>query len=162
MTSLYSESNLRSVPVIHHTAMCVRDVDASLRFWRDGLGFQQLMDETFEGDWPTLLRGPGRTLRSVFLGDPAQPTAGIVELVDLGDVDDPAPAEQATTGFLLVSLTAPLDATLARLAELGLGGEPRRIEVHGVAMAVVLDPDGVQVELIDTGATADLERLSGA
>jgi catechol 2,3-dioxygenase-like lactoylglutathione lyase family enzyme len=127
MTGLYSESNLAAVPVIHHTALCVRDLDASLRFWRDGLGFRPLMDETFEGDWPTLLRGPQRTLRSVFLGEPSQPTAGIVELVDLGDVDDgPAPPDRATTGFLLVSLTAPLDATLARLADLGLGGEPRR------------------------------------
>ena len=160
MTSLYSESNLPAVPVIHHTALCVRDVEASLRFWRDGMGFAVLMDERFEGDWPTLLHGPDRSLRAVFLGDPGQPTAGIVELVDLGDVDDPAPTERATTGFLLVSLTAPLDATLARLAELGLGGEPRRIEVHGVAMAVVVDPDGVQVELIDTGAVADLDRLS--
>jgi len=149
--------------VIHHTALCVRDVDASLRFWRDGLGFQQLMDERFEGDWPTLLRGPERTLRSVFLGDPEQPTAGIVELVDLGAVDGPPPGgHRATTGFLLVSITTPLDATLARLAELGLGGEPRRIEVHGVAMAVVVDPDGVEVELIDTGAAADLERLTSA
>jgi catechol 2,3-dioxygenase-like lactoylglutathione lyase family enzyme len=163
MTSLYSESNLRAVPVIHHTALCVRDVEASLRFWRDGLGFQPLMDERFEGDWPTLLRAPGRDLRSVFLGDPDQPTAGIIELVDLGDVDQPPPdAGRATTGFLLVSLTAPLDATLDRLAELGLGGDPRRIEVHGVAMAVVLDPDGVPVELIDTGAAADLDRLTGA
>ena len=163
MTSLYSESNLLAVPVIHHTALCVRDVEASLRFWRDGLGFQSLMDERFEGDWPTLLRGPGRSLRSVFLGDPDQPTAGIIELVDLGDVGDPpAATDRATTGFLLVSVTAPLDATLERLAELGLGGEPRRIEVHGVAMAVVLDPDGVQVELIDTGAADDLDRLTSA
>ena len=162
MTSLYSESNLGAVPVIHHTALCVRDVEASLRFWRDGLGFQPLMDERFEGDWPTLLRGPDRTLRSVFLGDPDQPSAGIVELVDLGDVEDAPDTDRATTGFLLVSLTAPLDDTLARLAELGLGGEPRRIEVHGVAMAVVLDPDGVQVELIDTGAAGDLDRLTGA
>ncbi|TMK83046.1 MAG: VOC family protein [Actinobacteria bacterium] len=32
---------------IHHTAIVVADVDASLRFWRDGLGFQLLMDDTF-------------------------------------------------------------------------------------------------------------------
>jgi glyoxylase I family protein len=41
------------VAVIHHSAICVRDVEASLRFWRDGLGFEVLMDERFTGDWPT-------------------------------------------------------------------------------------------------------------
>jgi catechol 2,3-dioxygenase-like lactoylglutathione lyase family enzyme len=149
------------VPVIHHTAICVRDVDASLRFWRDGLGFEVLMDHRFEGDWPTLLRATSRSLRAVFLGDPASPAAGIVELVDLGDVPDgPPPGEApAASGFLLLSLTTGLHAALDRLAALGLGGEPRRIEASGVAMATVVDPDGVVVELIDTTATANLDRM---
>ena len=33
---------------IHHAAIVVADVDASLRFWRDGLGFELLMDELTE------------------------------------------------------------------------------------------------------------------
>jgi hypothetical protein len=41
---------------------------------------------------------------------------------------------------------------LDRLRTLGLGGEPRRIEVPGpndaIQMATVVDPDGVLVELI--------------
>ena len=52
------------------------------------------------------------------------------------------------------------DAALDRLAALGLGGSPRRAEVSGVAMAVVWDPDDVPVELVDTGASANLERLA--
>ena len=149
------------MPVIHHSAICVRDVDSSLRFWRDGLGFAVLMDERFEGDWPTLLRAPSTSLRSVFLGDPADPAAGVVELVDLGDVPDaPATGDGAASGFLLLSLTTDVDAALDRLRALGLGGEPRRIEAHGVAMAVVTDPDGVVVELIDDAAAADLQRLT--
>ena len=147
--------------MIHHSAICVRDVEASLRFWRDGLGFEVLMDERFEGDWPTLLRAPGRSLRAVFLGDPANAAAGIVELVDLGEV--PAGGEPdgaAARGFLLLSVITDLLAALARLEELGLGGEPRRIEVAGVAMAVVTDPDGVAVELVDSGAAANLERMT--
>lgn len=148
---------------IHHSALCVADVDASLRFWRDGLGFSVLMDQRFEGDWPTLLRAPGQSLRAVFLGDPAHPEAGIVELVDLGHVD-PGAADTATrpaaTGFLLLSIITDLAASLERLATLGLGGTPRRIEVAGIAMAVVVDPDGVLVELVDSGATANLDRLN--
>ena len=54
----------------------------------------------------------------------------------------------------------PLDDALRRLAGLGLGGAPRRIDASGVAMAVVADPDGVAVELIDTAAATNLERLT--
>lgn len=147
--------------VIHHSAICVRDVDASLRFWCDGLGFERIMDHSFEGDWPTLLRGPSSTLRAVFLGDPANPDSGIVELVDLGDVaDGREPAPTATTGFLLLSVFTDLAATLARLEALDLGGTPRLVTVSGVDMAVVVDPAGVQVELVDSGASENLARIT--
>lgn len=149
------------MPVIHHSAICVRDLDASLRFWRDGLGFAVLMDHEFEGEWPTLLRAPDRHLRAVFLGDPARPDAGIVELVDLGDVPGAAPdTGAASEGFLLLSVMTDVEAALDRLAELGLGGEPRRISSHGIAMAVVTAPDGTEVELVDTPAAANLDDLS--
>ena len=132
----------------HHTAICTLDVDTSLRFWRDGLGFEVTMDHEFDGDWPTLFEAPGTRLRSVFLGDPGDASAGTVELVDLGPLPEAPPTGAPTTGFFLVSVYLDVEAALARLAELGLGGEPRRIEVHGVAMAVVRDPNGVRVELI--------------
>ncbi|MEZ5501819.1 MAG: VOC family protein [Halioglobus sp.] len=148
--------------VIHHSAICVRDLDAGLRFWCEGLGFEPIMDHAFEGDWPTLLRAPSTSLRAVFLGDPGRPECGIVELVDLGDVPDTQPAQSgaATSGFLLLSVMTDLEAALARLAALGLGGVPRRITVSGIDMAVVMDPNGVQVELVDSGAAANLEKMN--
>ena len=152
------------MPVIHHSAICTRDVEASLRFWRDGLGFTVLMDERFAGDWPTLLRAPSSSLRAVFLGDPASPAAGIVELVDLGEVPEGpgSPDGPATAGVLVLSVLTDLDAALDRLAAVGLGGAPRRVEVAGVAMAVVTDPDGVAVELVDTAAARNLDHLTRA
>ena len=131
-------------------------------FWRDGLGFEVLIDEQFEGDWPTLLHAPSNSLRSVFLGDPGAPGTGIVELVDLGAVPDAERPDSApaSSGFLLLSVITEVEAALARLREVQLGGTPRRVEVSGVAMAVVADPDGVLVELIDTMAAPNLERLS--
>ncbi len=149
---------------IHHSAICVQDIEASLLFWRDGLGLEVLMDERFEGDWPTLLHAPDRTLRAVFLGDPATPGSGIVELVDLGDASDGSRAAAdgpARRGFLLLSMMTDVPAALQRLTELGLGGAPRRTSVSGVDMAVVVDPDGVLVELVDTGASANLDRMTG-
>jgi catechol 2,3-dioxygenase-like lactoylglutathione lyase family enzyme len=139
----------------HHSAICVSDFAASLRFYTEGLGLELLWEKEFEGDWPTLFGAPQPRLHSAFLGDPAVPDAGIVELVEFpggmaaGTPQGPTPQ----LGFFLLSFYVDVDATLDRLAALGMGGEPRRIEVAGmggqaVPMAVVRDPDGVIVELI--------------
>jgi glyoxylase I family protein len=141
---------------VHHSAIVVRDVEASLRFWRDGVGLAVLMDHEFAGAWRDLFGAPSDRLRSVFLGDPAQPGAGIVELVVFdgaaGAGTPPAVAEPPAPGFFLLSVFVDVDAVLGRLATLGLGGAPRRITVPGpagaVVMATVRDPDGVLVELV--------------
>ena len=39
---------------VHHSAICAQDFDVSLRFYRDGLGLEVMMDSEFDGDWPTL------------------------------------------------------------------------------------------------------------
>ena len=142
---------------LHHAALCVRDLDASLRFYRDGLGLDVVMDHRFEGDWPALFDASSRHLRSVFLGDPASADAGIVELVVFDDVTaEPAGPVTAAgppgSGFFLLSFFVDVDATLRRLGSLGLAARPRRIEQPGpggpVSMATVRDPDGILVELI--------------
>jgi glyoxylase I family protein len=141
---------------LHHVALCVRDADASVRFYRDGLGLDVLMDHTFDGDWPTLFEARSGTLRSVFLGDPANPDAGVVELVAFhGGVEPGPPPGPPATGFFLLSFFVAVEDTLARLRALDLGGTPRRVEQPGpagpVTMATVRDPDGVLVELIEAG-----------
>ncbi len=138
---------------IHHTAICTSDIELSLRFWRDGLGFSEQMDERFEGDWPALFNAPQPALRSVFLGDPTDSTAGILELVEFegGVGAASAPSPVPSVGFFLVSVYLSVDNTLAQLERLGMGGPPTRIALPGpVHMAVVHDPNGVKVELIDT------------
>ena len=136
--------------LLHHAAITVRDFEEGLRFWRDGLGLELMMEHEFDGDWHTLFGADAQRLRSCFLGDPKRPDAGVVELVEfvgLPLADAPLPAVP-TNGFFLLSFNVDLDATLARLSELGLGGQPREITVHGVRMATVVAPDGVLVELI--------------
>jgi glyoxylase I family protein len=146
------------VALVHHSAVYTRDVDASLRFYRDGLGLQVLMDHEFDGDWRTLFDAPGNRLRSVFLGDPETPDAGIVELVAFaenvtGDAGSGAPAPPGP-GFFLLSFFVDVQDALARLETLGLDGGARRIRVPSpggdVEMATVRDPDGVLVELVGT------------
>lgn len=142
---------------VHHSAIVTRDVEASLVFWRDGLGFEVLMDETFEGPWPELFGAASTTLRSVFLGEAATPDDGIVELVVMGGTAPPAAAAPGPAeGFFLLSLYADLDTVLPRLAHLGVGGEPTVAAVGPVRLAVVHDPNGVPVELMDDVARQNL------
>jgi glyoxylase I family protein len=139
---------------VHHTAIVTADVENSMRFWRDGLGFSELFDHTFTGDWPTLFDAKSDTLRSIFLGDPATPDTGIVELVVFdGAPTAPRAAVGPATGFFLISLQRDVDATLTRLAEVGFTEGVRRISMpapggKAVQMAVITAPDGVRVELI--------------
>jgi glyoxylase I family protein len=150
------------VAKVHHSAIGTRDVEGSLAFWRDGLGFEVLMDHSFDGPWPELFGGTSTTLRSVFLGDPAAPDAGIVELVDLAGMGPAGtPAPRPAQGFFLLSLSADLDQVLPRLAVLGLGGEPVVAAVSGVRLAVLHDPNGVRVELMDVAAAANLSSMAG-
>jgi glyoxylase I family protein len=125
-----------------------------MRFWCDGLGFAELFDHTFTGDWPTLFGATTDRLRSVFLGDPAAPDTGLVELVQFEDAQPgPPPPSAPALGFFLLSLERAVDVTLAGLAELGFDDDVRRIEMPApggkvVVMAVITAPDGVRVELI--------------
>lgn len=147
---------------VHHSAIVTQDLETSLVFWRDGLGLDVLMDETFEGPWPELFGWRSATLRSVFLGEAAAGDSGIVELVasEGTSADVPAPGGNVE-GFFLLSLFADLDEVLPRLAALGVGGEPTVSAVGPTRLAVVHDPNGVRVELMDTAAKANLAAMSG-
>jgi glyoxylase I family protein len=141
---------------VHHSAIQVHDMDSSLRFYRDGIGLEVLMDHVFEGDWPTLFDAPSTTLRSVFLGDPRHPDTGIVELVSFDAAAPVAPAPLTTgAGFFLLSFYVEVDEVLDRLTTLGFG-PARRLEQPAptgpVSMASLLDPDGVRIELVGVAA----------
>ena len=146
------------MPGIHHAAIVTADPERSMRFWRDGLGFVELFDQTFTGDWPTLFGAKTDRLRSIFLGDPNTPDTGIVELVMFDDTQPGPPGSDGPApGFFLLSLRRDVDASLAGLAELGFNEGVRRISMPApggktVAMAVIDAPDGVKVELIGSPA----------
>ena len=140
---------------VHHSAIVTADVELARRFWRDGLGLVELLDQKFRGGWTTLFDAPSDVLRSVFLGDPEHPDSGIVELVAFEGLDGAAPERPSAPrhGFFLLSLERDVDVTLARLAELGFTDGVRRITMPAgggrtLEMAVVNAPDGIRVELI--------------
>jgi len=146
--------------MVHHTGLCPADLDASLRFYRDGVGLTVLADFTMEADLEDLLGRSTRRVRSVFLGSPSSPQGGTLELLDFGEPDFPdGPAGPGIPhrGLFLLSFQVEVVEVLDRLAALSLGGPPRMMRgPKGNVIAVtVVDPDGVTVELLN-GPVAQL------
>jgi lactoylglutathione lyase len=120
-----------------HTAMRVRDIDASLRFY-EALGFERRGKLDFGSAYNVYLGVPGD-------GDALELTVNVGqdEAYDLG------------TGYGHVALTVDdLDGLLARLAEAGI--EPEKPPYHPggreeYTICFVEDPDGYRIELIDGG-----------
>jgi glyoxylase I family protein len=133
----------------------VNDIQKSLEFYHEGIGLDILSDHIVEGDWPHLLGGKANSLRAVFLGDNRVPdlSAGVLELNAFENrVPDGQTLTAPTAGlFLLSFFVSDVDATLKRLSQLGLGGEPRRIEQPSpngpLHLATVHDPDGTLILL---------------
>ena len=142
---------------LDHVGLCPADFDASLRFYVEGIGLTVKFDVTLEMDMQGLLGVPTERVRTVFLGDSVAPEASSLELLDLYDgkaASDEPGSGLPQRGLTLISFHVPVKQTLARLAELGLGGEPRLVPTpRGGFAATVVDPDGVVVELVDAAVS---------
>ena len=141
-------------PAIHHTVLAVNDIDASLRFYVEGIGLGVLADREVEGDWPALFGAASTQLRVVFLGNPDVPddTAGVLELnVFPAGAARREPILPPPAGLVMISYFVDVEATLSRLDSLGLARSVRRIEQPTprgpITIATVLNPDGVSVLL---------------
>jgi lactoylglutathione lyase len=124
-----------------HTCVRVRDIDASLRFYR-ALGFEERVRLNFASAYNVYMGLPGD-------GDRLELTVNVgrEEPYDLGD------------GYNHVAVTVEdIDAALAALAEIGVQPEKppyRPGERDDLPLiAFVADPDGYRVELIDGGVFA--------
>jgi lactoylglutathione lyase len=124
-----------------HTCLRVRDIDASVRFYR-ALGFEQRGRLNFESAYNVYMGLPGD-------GDRLELTVNVGRDApyDLGD------------GYNHFAVTVEsIEDALARLAELGV--EPEKPPYHPGGrddlplIAFVADPDGYRTELIDGGRFA--------
>jgi catechol 2,3-dioxygenase-like lactoylglutathione lyase family enzyme len=136
---------------VHHTALVPSDLDKSLRFYRDGIGLVQMLDEKFESNYQLLFRAKSNVVRVIYLGDPAMTNGGLLELMKFDGGADPAldtpPA--LSYGFLMLSFWVDVSAVLTRLDQLGLARDKAILELEGGGiMATVRDPDNVLIELI--------------
>jgi lactoylglutathione lyase len=140
-----------------HFGICVHDLERSLRFYCDGLGFEQAESHAIGSEFARLMDLDDVTVTSQFIR--RGPTA--IELLAFTDpepVGDGSRRPVHRLGLTHLSFRVrDLEATLERLVELGgavvessrtvmdLGGTP-------LQFVYCTDPDGVRVELMDLGA----------
>ena len=136
-----------------HLGLCVSDLDASLRFWRDGLGFETREVLELGSEWADALE----------VESPAEFTShfirkGALEF-ELLFYKSPAPTGEASRSRGQIGLTHlafgvdDLDAALEHLvAHGGTVLETTRTALGPVELAFVADPDGTRIELIQTSA----------
>ena len=130
-------------PRILHSMIRVRDVDASLRFYCDGMGMHLLDRYDFEQHRFSIL----------FLSFDDYEGGPALELTYNWDVEQPY---GHGSGYGHVALGVPdVAQTAERLASAGgmVTREPYQLLPGGPALAFVKDPDGYSIELIQTRRT---------
>ena len=135
-----------------HSGICVQDLDRSLRFWCDGLGFEKAEVFTVGPEFGSALEVEGEvTVTSQFIRK--GPIA--IELLDYespGVLGEPS-ARRNQIGLTHLSFVVPdVDAAAAHLVACGGtilsdtyfgAGDPTTIQILFLS-----DPDGVRVELM--------------
>ena len=144
---------MTAIPIqrLTHVGICVSDLERSLVFYRDRLGFAPEHELEVEGEpTDTLLRLRGTKLKAVYL------TRDGVRIELLHFASPPAPAHRARAmnevGLTHLSFrVADLDAVVAALRAAGervLDDTLLRFPDFGSAACFVVDPDGQLIELV--------------
>ena len=140
-----------------HFGICVRDLERSLRFYCDGLGFEKAESHAIGAAFARLMDLDDVSVTSQFIRR-GQTAIELLAFADPAPVGDGARRPVHRLGLTHLSFRVrDLESTLERLV--GLGGsvvETSRttIDVGGTPLQFVYctDPDGVRVELMDLGA----------
>jgi lactoylglutathione lyase len=137
----------------HHIGICVTDLERSLRFWCEGLGFTTTMVPPVGSEWADALEIGGEV---TFTAHFIEKGGFSFELLyyEHPDAFGQPSARRNQVGFTHLAVEVDdLDAEIARLES--LGGtliESTRTKFSSpqgtVELAFVADPDGVRVELI--------------
>ncbi len=139
-----------------HVTVRVSDMERSLAFYRDGLGLRVIFDVRLEGAGLEAVTGAkGASGRMVGLLVPGAGKVAI-ELLGFESPKSAPPPRGRFTGYSNISLSVDdLDAAYAECAARGLRPLHQPVEVGGVRMFFLADPDGTPIELIQfpRGAT---------
>lgn len=128
-----------------HVCIGVSDIDKSLEFYRDVLGMDVVFDVTLEGaslDTVTGREGESGRMVGGLIG------GAMVELLALGDV--PRYAEGPHIGYTNMSLrVADVDVAYRHVQEFGDVRCQPPVDIGGVRMMLLYDPDSTPIELVE-------------
>lgn len=141
------------INLLHHSTIVVKDMEKSLHFYRDILGFKVKIDQKMEGEEiSTILGMPEVQLRVVVLQVGEQET-GLVGLLTFESPREEKVEEKPSGIFphALVFVTDDIDAVYNRLKNSGEKpiSPPVPLPIAGagtVKIFTCLDPNGVLVE----------------
>lgn len=142
-----------------HVGICVTDLERSLRFYRDGLGFTYRSELRVQGEpTDTLLRLHGVDLRAVYL----ERDGTRIELLHYAAptaIGDDAPRAMNRRGLTHLSLRVDnLAQTVAALRAVGARSlEDTHIDIpeFGAGAIFLTDPDGTLIELVQSPGDLD-------
>ncbi|HEY2214283.1 MAG TPA: VOC family protein [Acidimicrobiales bacterium] len=141
-------------PTFSHFGICVTDLERSLRFYCEALGFEKAESHEIGTDFARLMEFPDVDVTSQFIrkGSTAIELLAFREPTPFGDG-----VRRAVNQLGLTHLSfrvADVDAVAAKVVELGgtvVDVSRTTIDFGGVPLEFVYctDPDGVRVELMD-------------
>jgi len=153
------------VPVerFSHLGLCVADVDVSLRFYRDALGFRERSTLEVSGEpAERLLQLSDLKLEAVYLERDGL-RLELLHFASPGHTGEPTARPMNGLGLTHLSLrVSDVDAVLGRIV--AAGGrvlDATRMDAPGGAVVAVfvLDPDGTRIELVQS--PGDVSKLPG-
>ena len=138
---------------VAHLGICVRDLERSLRLYRDALGFLPLSEVQVSGDEAArLLRLPRVEQRTVFLERDGLRRA-LFAFAEPAPRGSGEPRAMNELGLAALALRVDdLEATAARCTEAGARLLPETRTDHpgfGSKLVFLADPDGTLIELIE-------------
>jgi glyoxylase I family protein len=152
-----------SLPVrsFSHVCIGVTDIERSFDFYERLFGMDVVFDVELEGDSLSSVSGKkdakGRMIGGLIGGI-------VVELIDLGDGAAATSGGAHRIGYTNVSFSVTdLDEAYRRVGELGFTPAQKPVEIAGVRMFFVNDPDGTPIEIIEfpNGAADSAELWRG-
>lgn len=146
--------------MVSHIAICVRDVEQSLAFYRDILGmtvdFDQVQDTT-SGGLPSIYRHARQTRRTTHVRyGPGKTAPSLVLTCHPGEEPDGEPIKLDQVGISHLSFTVPdvqalAEELTAKGVELAAPLEAFAAPDGHISSIFVFDPDGILLQFDDHG-----------
>lgn len=130
-----------------HICVAVSDAERSLEFYCSLLGLDVFFDVALDGDSMDAVTGEtgakGRMIGGLLGGT-------VVELLEFSHRQLESAPSRARLGYTNISLSvADVDAAYQQVVSSGYKPEQAPVEIGGVRMFFVLDPDGTPIEFVE-------------